>query len=135
MKGHVRKRGSTWAAVVELPRDEQEKRRQRWLSGFPTKKAAEQAARNALGRIETGVDVESTKLTVRQYLEDVWLPAVRVRPTTSSYYRLAVATWPRWPILRRSSERRSRRGEPSSYGRSSPVFAATVSTRLGWSPP
>lgn len=89
MRGHVRKRGSSWTAVVELPR-ENGKRRQRWLSGFPTRKAAEQAMREALGRVESGVDVEPSKLTVSLYLEDVWLPALRVRPTTASYYMLAV---------------------------------------------
>lgn len=92
MRGHVRKRGTTWTTVVELPR-ENGKRRQRWLSGFPTKKAAEQAMREALGRVETGVDVEPSKLTVRTYLEDVWLPTVRVRPTTASYYKLAVRVY------------------------------------------
>ena len=36
MRGHVRKRGSSWTAVVELPR-ENGKRRQRWLSGSDRK--------------------------------------------------------------------------------------------------
>jgi integrase len=92
MRGHVRKRGPTWTAVVELPR-ENGKRRQRWLSGFPTKKAAEQAMREALGRVEAGVDVEPSKLTVGRYLEDVWLPALRVRPKTADSYGLAVRVY------------------------------------------
>ena len=89
MKGHVRKRGSKWAAVIELPR-ENGKRRQRWLSGFDTKKAAEKAAREELGRVEAGADVEPSKLTVEEYLRKTWLPSLRVRPTTASYYKLAV---------------------------------------------
>jgi integrase len=89
VRGHVRKRGSSWTAVIDLPR-ENGKRRQRWLSGFPTKKAAEQAMREALGRVEAGADIEPSKITVERFLEDIWLPALRVRPTTASYYKLAV---------------------------------------------
>jgi integrase len=88
VKGCVFKRGRTWTAVVELPRGEDGKRRQRWLSGFVTKREAEQAAREALGRVERGTDVEPTKVTVAEYLEGTWLPAVRsqLRPSTHASY-------------------------------------------------
>ncbi len=40
-RGHVRKRGNGWAVVVERPPDPLTgKRRQKWVSGFATKKEA-----------------------------------------------------------------------------------------------
>jgi integrase len=92
MRGHVRKRGNKWCAVIELPR-ENGRRQQRWLSGFGTKKAAEKAVREGLSRVESGADVVPSRLTVEQYLRETWLPALRVRPTTESYYRLAVGRY------------------------------------------
>ena len=41
MRGHVRKRGKTWSYVIELPRREDSKRNQKWVSGFATRKEAE----------------------------------------------------------------------------------------------
>ena len=100
MRGHVCKRGTSWTAVVELLR-ESGKRRQRWLSGFPTKRGAEQAMREALGRVETGVDVEPSKLSVGQYLEDVCFQLSasgrRPPPTTGSGPRLHRPTDRRYP--------------------------------------
>jgi Arm DNA-binding domain len=41
MRGHVRKRGTTWTVVYDEGHDENGRRRQRWKSGFATRREAE----------------------------------------------------------------------------------------------
>jgi integrase len=92
MRGHVRKRGSTWCVVVDVGRNERGKRVQKWHSGFGRRKDAERALTEILGRLESGAYVEPSKLTVRGFLEDEWLPAVRasLRPLTFESYELNI---------------------------------------------
>jgi len=40
MRGHIRKRGKSWAVVVDVGRDESGRRYQRWHGGFTTKREA-----------------------------------------------------------------------------------------------
>ena len=84
MRGHVRKRGNRWAVVVDVGRDENGRRTQKWHSGFPRQKDAERELTEILGRLESGTYVEPAKLTVRDFLEAEWLPARRasLRPLT-----------------------------------------------------
>lgn len=89
MRGHVRKRGSTWSIVVEVGRDaDTGKRKQRWQSGYKRRRDAERALAEVIGRIDAGGYVEPSKLTVGDYLTDRWLPAMRsrVRPSTFDSY-------------------------------------------------
>lgn len=88
MRGHIRKRGSTWAVVVDIGRDEHGRRRQKWHSGFRTKREASGALTEILGQLSTGQYVTPSKLTVRLFLEDEWLPAIRgsLRPLTFESY-------------------------------------------------
>ena len=74
MKGHIRKRSkSSWTIWVDLGRDpETEKRKQKLLTVRGTKKDAERELRAVLTRIEGGVYVKPTKLTVGEYLKQ-WL--------------------------------------------------------------
>ncbi|MDN5364752.1 MAG: hypothetical protein PWQ91_1817 [Eubacteriales bacterium] len=52
MRGHIRKRGSKWVAVVELGREPVTgKSKQKWLSGFRTKKEAEAALTEAIRQV------------------------------------------------------------------------------------
>jgi integrase len=93
MRGHIRKRGSRWAVVVDVGRDADGRRLRKWHSGYTRRKDAERALTEILGRLETGTFVEPSKLTVRSFLEDEWLPAIRasVRPSTFVSYALNVA--------------------------------------------
>jgi integrase len=93
MRGHIRKRGSKWAVVVDVGYDESGKRLQKWHSGFARRKDAERALTEVLGRLESGTYVAPAKLTVRGFLEDEWLPAIRasLRPSTYESYKLNVA--------------------------------------------
>ncbi|MBX6395630.1 MAG: Arm DNA-binding domain-containing protein [Alicyclobacillaceae bacterium] len=68
MKGSVFRRGKKWAFVVDLPRDETGKRRQKKVSGFATKKEAEAALAKLIAEVESGTYVEPAKTTVGEYL-------------------------------------------------------------------
>ena len=76
MRGSVRKRGGSWAVIYDEPRADG-RRRQRWLSGFRTRKDAEAKLAEVLGQLAGTGYVEPAKLTVGDYLEHQWLPAVR----------------------------------------------------------
>src|SRR5262245_34268746 len=72
MRGHVRKRGGNWCFVIDLPRVGSGARRQRWFSGFATRKKAEAALSAALGDIGKGSYVEPSAMTVGDFLHR-WL--------------------------------------------------------------
>jgi integrase len=85
----VIKRGATWSFYIELPADPvTKKRRKKWISGFRTRKEAEQARDDARSKLTQGVFIEPTKQTTEAYLQD-WLTAITstVRPSTLHSYR------------------------------------------------
>ncbi len=89
MRGSVVRRGSKWAVVIELKRDPiTGKRRQRWHSGYRTRKEAERARTDLLGKVDVGTYVENNRQTVSQFFED-WLTAIEptVRPSTFHSYQ------------------------------------------------
>lgn len=122
MKGHVRKRGSSWSYVVELgpqpavrcekcdkrtwvedgdtpescpkcegPVRSTEERRQRWVSGFRTKREAETDMRETLSRLDGGRDPFPADISLRKLAEQ-WLEhkvsgsGKRIRPKTAKRY-------------------------------------------------
>jgi integrase len=88
MRGSVVKRGNKYAVKVELPPDPVTgKRRQKWHSGYATKKEAEQARTAILRELDTGSYVEPTKATLADYLDE-WLVAIKptVRDSTHHSY-------------------------------------------------
>lgn len=88
-RGPVRKRGNAWAVVLELSRDpETQRRRQKWLSGYGTRKEADRALADALSKLDRGLFVAPTKQTLREFVEQEFLPALRpaVRPSTYHSY-------------------------------------------------
>ncbi|MGD9935201.1 MAG: tyrosine-type recombinase/integrase [Dehalococcoidia bacterium] len=88
MRGHVRKRGAKWAVVVDVGRGADGRRRQKWHSGYATKREAVSAVNEIVGKLEGGAYIAPKKETVAQFLRR-WLDAVRVtiRPATWSTYR------------------------------------------------
>lgn len=72
MRGHIRKRGSTYSIVVDIGRDENGKRKQKWFSGYKTKKEAERALADIIAKIEKGEYFEPKKITLSQFLDE-WL--------------------------------------------------------------
>ncbi|MED4726829.1 tyrosine-type recombinase/integrase [Aneurinibacillus migulanus] len=82
MKGHARKRGSKWSFVIDLGRDEVTgKRKQKWFSGYKTKKEAEKACAEMILQIENGQYVVESEQTygdyLMQYLENIAQHSVR----------------------------------------------------------
>jgi hypothetical protein len=88
MRGSIIKRGSTYSIVYDERRTDG-KRRQRWLSGFRTRSAAEARLGEILGQLASGGYVEPAKIGFGEYLRDRWLPAraPSLRATTADGYR------------------------------------------------
>jgi integrase len=89
MRGHVRRRGNTWSAIYDEGEDENGKRVQRWKGGFPTRRAASKFLTEQLAKLDDGSYVQPSKLTLRAFVDDEWLPAIAgtVRPLTLTQYR------------------------------------------------
>lgn len=89
MRGHVTKRGSGYAIRFDKgPDPVTGKRRQEYRSGYRTKKEAESALTELLGKVESGSLVERSRQTVSDYLGE-WLEAIEatIRPATLHSYR------------------------------------------------
>lgn len=83
MQGHIHKRvqplanGSTkttWYVVIELGRDANGKRRQKWHGGYRTRREAEAARAKLVNEVNTGIYAEPTKITLAEWVEGSWLP-------------------------------------------------------------
>jgi integrase len=92
MRGAIYKRGKTWTVVYDEQPDETGKRQQRSKGGFGTQKAAQRFLTDTLARIDSGTYAAPSKLTVTEFLEDEWLPAVTgtLRPLSAQRYRNVV---------------------------------------------
>jgi integrase len=80
----------TWGFVVDIGDDPvTRKRRRRRGGGFATRREAEAALREVLAKRDRGQLVKPTTITVREFLVDQWLPAMRmsIGPTTLEGYR------------------------------------------------
>ncbi len=90
MRGHVRKRGATWTWYLDVEPDPLTgRRRQQTRGGYTSKKACEAGLNEAIAKQRAGELAKPSRLTVKGFLEDQWLPAVRtrVRPSTYANYR------------------------------------------------
>jgi len=91
MRGHIRRRGQRWAIIFDAGYTEDGKRKQRWQGGFTTRKVAEGALAEAIGKVNDGTFTEKNKLLVGTFLQR-WLEGIRasVRPSTLAGYRMLV---------------------------------------------
>jgi integrase len=90
MKGTIIRRGGRYSVVIELDRDPVRGRRRReWHSGYRTKRDAEAARVELLGRLQRGEYVAPSKVTFGEYLTERWLPARvgQLAPSTFESYR------------------------------------------------
>lgn len=83
MKGYFRKRGDKWSFTIDIGRDpETNKRKQKTVSGFKTKKEAVKACAEMITQIENGQYNEKSKVTIEQFLidfmENVVKPSVQI---------------------------------------------------------
>jgi hypothetical protein len=84
MRGSVVKRGTRWYVKVELDPDPHTgRRRQKWHSGYATRREAERARVDLLSKLDRGEYIEPTHQTVTDFLSE-WLRAIEptVRPST-----------------------------------------------------
>ena len=92
MRGHVYKREQSWTVVYDEQPDEHGNRRQRSKGGFQTRKEAQRFLTDTLARIDSGSYAVPSKLTVADYLEREWMPAVEgtLRPLSVQRYRAII---------------------------------------------
>jgi integrase len=88
MRGHIVRRGQRFYVVVDIGLKPDGKRKQKWHSGFTTRKEAERFLNKTLTELDTGAYVEPSSMRLRDYIENEWLPAsvVRLRTTTQCSY-------------------------------------------------
>ncbi|MGH9053349.1 MAG: Arm DNA-binding domain-containing protein [Acidimicrobiia bacterium] len=86
-RGCVTRRGGSWVVIVSETDPETGKRRRRYHSGYRTKKEAEQARTEMLGRMDRGTYVRPMSLTVGQFLTERWLPAIESTVRLSTFRR------------------------------------------------
>lgn len=88
MRGSVVKKGDRWYVKIELDVDPATgRRRQKWHSGYRTKKDAERARIDLLSKLDRGEYVEPSHQTLGEFLEE-WLVAIEptVKPSTLDSY-------------------------------------------------
>jgi integrase len=88
MRGSVLKKGDRYYVKIELDPDPATgRRRQKWHSGYRTKREAERARVDLLSKFDRGEYVEPSQQTVADFLSD-WLRAIEptVRPSTFDSY-------------------------------------------------
>jgi integrase len=95
-QGFVRMRGSTHTAYWSTIDPATGSRRQHSKGGFKTKTAARKHLNEIIGTVQDGSWRPDKALTVKQLLEEHWLPAKRSenrRPTTLAQYENLIALW------------------------------------------
>ena len=88
MRGSIVKRGNGYSVVIDLGPDPiTGRRRQKWHSGYATKKQAQAALAEMVSAVNKGTYVEKTRQTVAEFASD-WLTAIAptVRPATHYSY-------------------------------------------------
>ena len=83
-------KSGTWSFIVDLgpgldAKGEWRERRQARRRGFPTKKAAQEVMDELRVAARQGTFIAPKRQTLRTFLEDDWLPAVRRRVTAGTY--------------------------------------------------
>jgi integrase len=88
MRGSVVRKGDRYYVKIELNADPATgRRRQKWHSGYRTKREAERARIDLLSRLDRGAYVEPSHQMLAEFLEE-WLRAIEptVRPSTFDSY-------------------------------------------------
>ncbi|MBZ8121439.1 tyrosine-type recombinase/integrase [Bacillus thuringiensis] len=85
MKGHIRKRGNKYCIVIDIgPDPETGKRRQKWFSGYKTKKEAQADVAKKITELNEGTFVDPSKLTLKEYLLE-WLEVKKMSLENGTY--------------------------------------------------
>lgn len=91
MRGHVRKRGKKWCIVVELEKGADGKRRQKWISGFTSKREAESSVSRIVTEIVDGHYSPPSDQTMAEFISE-WSHDKKgiVKPSTWEGYQSKV---------------------------------------------
>lgn len=92
MRGTILKRGKKWSIVVDIGKDIKGKRKQKWFSGFRTKKEAESELTKILHQLENNIFINPDKMTLAEYLRQ-WSAdyvAINLAPTTRQGYKVNI---------------------------------------------
>lgn len=86
-RGFVKRRGDRWTAFWKIETATGWKQRSK--GGFATKREAQAYLTKTLAALDSGTFADPSKLTLREYLVDRWLPMKResLRPSTFDSYR------------------------------------------------
>lgn len=89
MRGCVTKKNNRYYVVIDLGRDERDRRKRKWHGGYRTKREAEQALSVILASVGDGTYVTPDRRRLGAYMREEWLPAVResVRSSTWDSYQ------------------------------------------------
>ena len=91
MEGSIRKRGKvSWGLTIELGRDAQGRRQRRFVSVKGTKAEAQRQLRELLTVNDKGIPINTSKLTVAEYLE-WWLRDYAVPCPRACLQTIAIA--------------------------------------------
>ena len=80
-RGTVIRRGDRYTVVLDLGRDENGKRIRRWHAGYVDREEAEKARTELLGSLDQQTYVAPSKVTVRGFVEEQWLPGLETLVT------------------------------------------------------
>jgi integrase len=99
-RGSVIRRGDRWSVVLDLGRDDAGRRIRKWHAGFLTRDEAEKARTELLSSVDSQTYVAPTKITVRQFAEQRWLPSLealvaagKLKPSTVQNYRVIMRAY------------------------------------------
>jgi hypothetical protein len=86
VRGSIVRRGKSYSVVVDLGSDpETGKRRQKWHSGYRTKREAEAALADLVGSVNRGMYIAPSKQTFAEFAAD-WLEAIKPTLRDSTHY-------------------------------------------------
>lgn len=87
MRGHIRQRGNKWCIVIDLGKDENGKRKQKWFSGYDSEGAAEADLPYKLIEVQDGLYLNNNDITIKEYIQ-IWLKNIKpdIRPKTYLFY-------------------------------------------------
>lgn len=89
MKGHIRKRGAKWCIVVDIGIEPSTgKRKQKWFSGYRTKKDAQKDLARIVNELEQNIFVVPSDSTIAEFFES-WLEqrSANLSATTITGYK------------------------------------------------
>jgi integrase len=87
MKGHIRKRGAdSYSLVIDIGKDNDGKRRQKWITFHGGKRAAQQELACILTELNSDKFVEPSQQTIDKYLLD-WLSVIESKLSLKTFSR------------------------------------------------